>query len=611
MKRSVANPAYAPYSYQGQPCKNFNILGQTTITDPRDGREKYVLSNFALGGTGTIVLIDTLTGEGESYVLPKGNGAWGIVNWHDEKLVIGTCVDQAYLHVFDLQSRTWAEPLESIGESYFWKMTLGSDDKVYGGTYPGCSLMQYDPATHTLVNLGKVSDNAKNLYSRPVWGEAPGYIIVYYGFETKGAKAYHIETDTFLEFGTPGATLKEITKDFICTIDENEELAFYDPRTLELLAGDGWAERLTPGWITLSNGQKNPVIKLKDNRLAGFRGQDYFITEAPAAKEEHDIPRSVDLKKIPVDAPETEIFTLVPDNHGMLWGASGFGQTIFRYDPATGESVNFSSVCNHGGEVYGMVFVGERLFMTSYIGGDHTVYDPSQPWDQLNNVNPKMLRAVGPQLVRPEGRSVWGPDGGIWTGWSANYGVYGGGLSRIDPETLEVDSWYDPIPEMAVAGVSADDEYIYFTTHGGTSGLETRKDISCHLGIWKPGIGLVHEELLPVGLEAGYGVSVINGRVALGVGKELRIFDTASKTFVYSTAIEETCDWIVKLNDNKAGAFCGTKLLEIDLFTGESSLLSELPGQIRAATVTEAGDIYFSVKTSLYVLKRKYVDSLT
>ncbi|MDU2242564.1 MAG: hypothetical protein E7E23_18505 [Paenibacillus sp.] len=77
-----------------------------------------------------------------------------------------------------------------------------------------------------------------------------------------------------------------------------------------------------------------------------------------------------------------------------------------------------------------------------------------------------------------------------------------------------------------------------------------------------------------------------------------------SKTLEHTVSIEEECDWIVKLEGYMAGAFCGSKLLGIDLESGESSVLAELPGQIRAATLMESGDIYFSVKTSLYVLRR-------
>lgn len=590
--------------YVAQPCRNFNILGHTAIIDPWDGKEKFVLSNFALGGTGTIIFIDTETGVGESFTLPVGNGAWGIVNWRDEKLVIGTCVDQAYLHVFDLRSRTWAEPLPSPREAYFWKMTLGSDGNVYGGTYPGCSLMQYDPRTHTLVNLGKVSDNGKNLYSRPVWGEAPGYIFVSYGYDTTGLKAYRIATGEFLPIGGPGTTIRAITDEYVCT-ETDGALSFYDPLTLAPLDGAGLAEKLVPPpAVALPNGQKVTALRLASGKLAGVRGQDFFLADAPGdGAADGGAPVTVELKRIPAEAPDTEIFMLIPDRLGRLWGASGFGQTIFRFDPATGDYWNSSSVCSHGGEVYGMVFVGDRLFLASYVGGDHMVYDPDEPWDQLNNVNPRTLRSVAPDLIRPEGRSVIGPDGCVWTGWSAKYGTYGGGLSRVDPATLEVDSWYDPIPERAVAGLAADDRHVYFTTHGGASGLASRKDIPNYLGVWKPGEGLVDRVEFAPGEEPGFAIAALGGLVAFGAGSRLRVYDPAARTFVRAIPLPDHCGWIVRLGGSRIGAFCGKRLLEIDVSNGESSLLAALPGTIRAATVTDAGDIYFSVKTSLYVLK--------
>jgi hypothetical protein len=143
------------YELLGRPCRNFNILASTVIIDPLDGREKLVLSNFAAGQTGNLIFVDTATGEGESIPLPGDAGAWGLVNWNNEKLVVGTCPQYAYLHCLDLSSRTWAEPLSDPGEKYFWKMTLGSDGNVYGGTWPGCSLLRYDPVTHTLENMGR------------------------------------------------------------------------------------------------------------------------------------------------------------------------------------------------------------------------------------------------------------------------------------------------------------------------------------------------------------------------------------------------------------------------------------------------------------------------
>jgi hypothetical protein len=38
---------------------------------------------------------------------------------------------------------------------------------------------------------------------------------------------------------------------------------------------------------------------------------------------------------------------------------------------------------------------------------------------------------VGPAFILPHARSVIGADNNIWSGWWANYGTYGGCISRI------------------------------------------------------------------------------------------------------------------------------------------------------------------------------------
>ncbi|WJH32769.1 hypothetical protein N6H14_21155 [Paenibacillus sp. CC-CFT747] len=203
------------YSLVGQPCRNFTIFNYCSMVDPWDGREKLVLSNFTPGGIGLLVFIDTLTGAGESFELPGDSGAWGLVNWRNEKLIVGTCPQYAYLHSFDLRTRTWAEPLKAEGETYFWDIVEGSDGMIYGGTYPNCSLMRYDPHNHVLENLGRVSDNSKNLYSRYLHGELPGYILITYGYDSEDVKAFHIESGTFREFGMPGYRIREAHEELL------------------------------------------------------------------------------------------------------------------------------------------------------------------------------------------------------------------------------------------------------------------------------------------------------------------------------------------------------------------------------------------------------------
>lgn len=275
------------------PCRNFNFLAAKTVLDPLDGKNKYVLSNFAGNETGSIIIIDPVTGKGENHVLPIGAGAWGLVNWHNKKLIIGTCTEQAYLHVLDLETRKFAEPIVSPNESYFWQMALGADDKIYGGTYPGCTLTQYDPQTNIFKNLGKISDNPKNQYSRPVYCNAHGYVFVWYGFDTSGVKVYHINNGSFTDFGNPGDTLKEVNNDYIC-LENNGKYFFYDAKTLQPI--DSREKDLPIRHIKIQNGQWVGYIPIGDGLIAGLRGQEYFVTQQPDPKEDYRKTIPVELK---------------------------------------------------------------------------------------------------------------------------------------------------------------------------------------------------------------------------------------------------------------------------------------------------------------------------
>jgi hypothetical protein len=583
------------YKEAGTPCRNFNVLASAVINDPRDGREKLVLSNFAAGQTGNLIFIDTLTGEGESLELPGDDGAWGLVNWYDEKLVVGTCPNHAYLHCLDLRTREWTESLKVEGEKYFWDMTLGSDGNIYGGTWPGCSLICYDPIQHTLVNLGRVSDNPNNQYSRPVNGKLPGYILFAGGYDQPFLKAFHIESGTFRDFGTPGFVVKEVNENFICTFKGND-LEFYDPLTFERLDhSDELAEKLTGKQITFPNGKKIRAIPLSGGRWAGIRGQDYVIID--------NLDEVPELKRIPVPAPATRIHTITVDAEGNIWGACGFGQTIFRFNPADGSYWNSSSVSDSGGEVYGMRFVEGKLFMSAYVGGDHIVYDPTQPWDQVNNVNPRALRSVSPDYVRPEGRTVIGPDGGLWTGWSAKYGTYGGALSRIQPDTLEVNVWKDQVEGQQVAGVAADQQFVYFTTNGGASGLPYQ-EVACHFGVWHPEKGLVHTVQLEAGVRTGNAILAVGGKVFVGVGNEIRVFNPELMAFEEQRTIpvEQQCSWLVATSQGEVGAFSGERLLLLEASSGIVKREVQLPGPVKAATEHPDG-IYFAVESVLYKLE--------
>jgi sugar lactone lactonase YvrE len=581
------------YSEAAEPCRNFNILGVVSLIDPKDGREKLVLSNFAAGSVGNLIFIDTKTHEGETIPLPGDSGAWAILPLGD-KLLVGTCPDYGYLHSLDLRKREWAKPLRIESEKYIWNFALGSDGRVYGGTYPGCVLLRYDPEKHELANVGRVSEHAKNMYSRHVYGLSPGRIIVGGGMDTPFLRVWDIGSETFGDFGAAGETVKQITDSFICTA-QGDRLRFYETATLEPVEGglaETWSAMVENKEIALNDRLRVGYISLADGSKAGVKGQDYFI------QQPGDNGRP-EFRPIPVLAPATRIHTVISDGEGVLWGSSGFGQTIFRYDPRDGSYWNSGAVCNAGGEVYGMAFVGDELFMAAYAGGDHIVYRPSEPWDQYGNVNPRTLRPVGPELIRPHGKTVVGPDGGIWTGWMAKYGVYGGGLSRIDAVTKEVTSWYDPVPGQEIGGLTADAERLYFTTGTGGNGLKAR-DEPAHFAVWEPEGRISFLHRFDSGERGGVLLAAAS-YVWIRVGNEIAVFDPRTLVFVQRLPLGEGCGCIIADGPDRIAAFGQKTLFSIDVKRMTAEPLGALPGNVSTAARTPDGTLYFNCYgTKLY-----------
>ena len=260
---------------------------------------------------------------------------------------------------------------------------------------------------------------------------------------------WSIDTGNVKPFGKKGAQIIEIDSNYICT-KTNGKLDFYDIKTFEHIENNLDIQKdeinqnrnnKTYQKILFDKGI-GKILKLKDDRIFGIRGQEYFIVDTGSDDSfTYGNGAALSLRKIPVDAPATGILTITSDNDECIWGSSNFGQTIFCYNTKSGEYFNTPAVCNNGGEVYGIRCINNKIFMTCYAGGDHVVYDPKKPWDQINNVNPKTLRSVAPELIRPGAKSIIGPDGALWTGWTAKYGVYGGGISRVDPDTYNVTEW--------------------------------------------------------------------------------------------------------------------------------------------------------------------------
>ncbi len=501
----------------GEPCRNFCFLGSIAVRDKKDGgKEKIVFSSFAAGETGVILIIDPETGEGESIALPSDSGAWALALQDEDTLLIGTCAQYGALHVFDIPSRTFTASFRTDSETYIWNLVKASDGRVYGGTYSGCVLVRYDHAKKELKKLGRLSDDPGNLYSRTVYPDdrGDGNIMIQCGYSSPCCVIYDIHAEK-ITASLPG-TLGGITRDAVKVGDK----VYSRTGFTETAASD--VEFTVPA----------SAAALSDGTLFAPSGQEYVL-EKDGRKEFHDF------KVLP---PPTGILAFTAGEDGALRGGSGFGQTIFRFDPVTGEYANTKNVCTGGGEVYGMCVSGGKVYCTSYAGGDTTVYDPQLPWDQRGNKNPVTAASCGSAgLIRPTGFSTFGPDGKLWTGWQSSYGTYDGGITRFDPVSYEQKIWHNIVSEQCVDSLSAGEKYLYFTTGNSANGLRPREG-ALHLACIGTECEVIRDITYPEGETPNKPV-FFNGKIYVpvtGPRPRVDVYDETlgeSESFVYDDPV--------------------------------------------------------------------------
>ena len=464
------------------PSKNFNVLGRITIKDPKDGKEKIALHTYSAAKCGMLVIIDPEYLTGESYETPGDFGAWALCQ-HDDALLIGTCPNSAFIYQFDLKSRTFrGEPAKAPGVTYIWTLEQASDGLIYGGTYAGCRLMKYDPASHTITDLGRVDPDENNWYSRRVLCSVPGKLFIECGYSTQRIFTYDLETKTFSRYYEDGCRIIYLTNDFVCVSDGNNECALLDPHTGNKLYDRSFKIRETDTLaksiplfeklLAEVNRTKDPRLaslnlpfghKLENGDLVGFQGQEIYKLGKSAIEPE--------FHKYPVEPPATSAFGVNVDEDGKIWGTSSFGMTAFCYDPKTGETFNTLDVSKSSGECYGVVPYCGKIYFTSYAGGEHIVYDTKEPWNMRASMNPKVVYTVAPAYIRPHTRSMTNGDGVIWTGWMAKYGTYGSAITRWDVNSGEITLFPDLIGENAIEAMTIYKDAILFVTVKSGNGL--------------------------------------------------------------------------------------------------------------------------------------------
>jgi hypothetical protein len=622
----------------GQPCRAFNILYGRNVKAP-DGRDYLVLANMNEATHTELIFLDYDKNEARTFVAPAGSGAWSLNQVPNDRLVVGTYYDGTWM-TFDLKSMAFTKTAKIKGEDYIWSSALGSDGRLYGGTYPGAHLAALNLDTHEIEDFG--NPVPPNTYLRNVSALPDGRLLCQFGMvqparmifdpktkefapvpkqlagvdtavcfqgyllsgnswdDKQGGKGSRIYKGDSLElvetppFPTPPSDKGAWTADVYAST--NDALLYRQGNTVwRLRAGTTELEKVYEGDL-----KSRIMAQTPDGKLLLVRGQDYAVVS----------PGDTDVKLLPIPAEKgprlTHFLRAAPD--GVVWGGPTFGQTVFHLDPRTRQYTNTGTVCDGGGEVYDATFLNGKTYLVAYSGGDIIEYDPAQPWDQWHNKNPRTIAHLSSKgYIRPVGGVLVGPDNKLYSGWMAKYGTYGGAVAITDPRTGDTELVENPFGNQAVSAVAVDDKRIYVGTSLGANGLPNQKG--------KPTFGVLdlttRQPLFQQSFDGASGIEHVlydaaTTRAVASIGRKLQIFDPAQEKFLPDLTKEApdlTSHSLAGRGDGKAYYANGPKLLRLDLATGTAEEVATLPEKIDTVAISKDNTLFASCGPTVYRIK--------
>lgn len=441
--------------------------------------------------------------------------------WSDRHrcLYAGSCYT-GHLHRFD-PARGCLEdlgPINPEGQAAIFPCSMdeGPDGMLYIGSYNGCDLTRFDPATGVFTRFGRMDPVDMYLYVRC---GADGTI----------------------------AGLVKMTHPHVIVFDP----ASGTHRTVGPI-GDTQAGETDIGLITGADGLLYITGAAGNYRLQGMGATP--VTAVPAPQPDPSLPGGITYRWLDEDifeyrqleiadpAGETRVLRLDwegdgtdimicqagPD--GLLYGSSMLPEHLFRFDPATGTSVDLGACSTSGGEAYSLASLDGMLYIGSYPGAKLSIYDPARPYrfGLDADANPREVGSPDEISYRPRAM-VAGPAGKVWMAAQPTYGTWGGTLSSYDPATGRFTSHRHILPDCsgeALTWLKEDGLLLMgFSIEGGTGAQPraTRAGLALwdphrDAEVWQGDLGLEIrsvEDLLAIGHGRAYALIIPPGEGAL------------------------------------------------------------------------------------------------
>ena len=493
------------------------------------------------------------------------------------------------------------DALGGIGVSYIWDLTEAPDGRIYGGCYSPSKLLEYDPRTKTVKDLGAMSKGrnyVRYLAAAPdgkIWCRVsfPSELYIYdpttgekrqteyspSGVLAKGRSVYVGARGNILRFDPKSEKLVHtltgggtpIPGDYTrgLYLARGGAICFYDPdaNRMKKLAEGGYLGMCK--WVEA------------DRYVHGMIDQDYYCYDL---QEKKFLVRK---RLTPPDGPGMKIYAVCSGPDGNIYGGVYINQHLWKVEAATGKVIELGRHRRDGGQIDSITCGGGRVWCGSYYGAYFASYDPKKPWNPGagSKDNPRDYGGVGHGQIRTR-CILYGPDGKVYMG---SYPSYKAGntddMSVLDPETGKVKLYINLAPRCLAAG-----KKMIF-------GCSTRKFFA-----FDPGKKKVVCET-PARFSAMVGLP--DGRIACGDSGQVKIFDPATMKFVVTKNYEVGKIDTLTLGRNQACVYgiSDTAVFRIDIADLSIKILHRGGGRFMAED--RFGNLYFARGAALFRLVRR------
>ena len=582
------------------PCRAVNAIGNKLIYQPPGlDHPILVINSCTPGEVGSAIFVDYTNHTSTVIPMPTGSGGWDIIETSPGKLLFESLSPLSLVTIDTTDGDYKVLSNVPVTEStYAWQFAKADDGMIYFGSWPTCHAYRYNPQTHEVDDLGYIGPEG-NLYVRHVAIDDRGFLLCAVNFSKPNVVACNLKTgeQTVVASGNSGILSQVNGRVYLSIMEQLHE---FDSHTMQFVpaafpapsANSHWTSLLrtsTPDrailcasnetiYLSTTGAKPQPIWDLdlkggsvigvdSNGKVLGMRGQEYFVAE-PLVQELEFHP--IANKPVPVS-----MHFITADPQGGVIGGPSFGQTLFRYDAARQLEQNTGQVADTGGEVYDGLWLNEKFYYVAYAGGYLGEWNPAQPWDQLHNINPKILQKYKAEefgsLIRPIGEIVRGPKGKLYAGWSADYGMTSGGLTEYDIETAKSRIWHSDIfaDAMSIGFITADEKYVYGITSNFFSGVKLPPK-PLVFWVFDPATEKV---LFNQTLNVTSGAQVFQvpktGNVWLADPDALHLFDPAEMAFTRTLPLPQKAESpplisSVDVRGNKAWIFAANAILRLD-----------------------------------------------